>query len=278
MGRCGISKEKLINVNLYGDGSRNARRRAEYIYCDHADECSAYADGKCFRVTTLFGLRCEFGRVSCVDGGTKQSKMFHRIGNEAKSNEQYHKLSYPYHTYITRIGDGVLLTPPRVRIELEGAKLVCSDPGFGSNRLFVPLEAMTPENIKRICECHPRALMGGEITDYQQKTIPMFLYQLSKLCPEQFKAFTTTYPDFNIKPPTWIGRYAKLSTCNRKMMYKDDHGNPFYFDGDDIVCDSYRSSFLAFGGEPTKIRIAVTDSMEVKITDNSQVTDNTVFV
>ena len=62
--------EKLINVGLYGDGSRKARLRAEYIYCDHAEECSAYKEGRCFRVTTLFGLRCEFGRINHVDGGT----------------------------------------------------------------------------------------------------------------------------------------------------------------------------------------------------------------
>ena len=55
-------QEKLINVDLYGDGSRDSRLRAEYIYCDHADVCSVYKEGKCFRKTTLFGVRCEFGR------------------------------------------------------------------------------------------------------------------------------------------------------------------------------------------------------------------------
>lgn len=60
-------QEKLINVDLYGDGSRDSRLRAEYIYCDHADVCSVYKEGKCFRKTTLFGVRCEFGRIACVD-------------------------------------------------------------------------------------------------------------------------------------------------------------------------------------------------------------------
>ena len=59
-------QEKLINVDLYGDGSRNSRLRAEYIYCDHADVCSVYKEGKCFRKTTLFGVRCEFGRIACA--------------------------------------------------------------------------------------------------------------------------------------------------------------------------------------------------------------------
>lgn len=66
-------QEKLINVDLYGDGSSNSRLRAEYIYCDHADACSVYKEGKCFRKTTLFGVRCEFGRIAYVDGGTKKT-------------------------------------------------------------------------------------------------------------------------------------------------------------------------------------------------------------
>ena len=270
--------EKLINVGLYGDGSRKARLRAEYIYCDHAEECSAYKEGRCFRVTTLFGLRCEFGRINHVDGCTKQSKMYHRLYREAKADEHYHKLSYPSNTYITRIGNGVFLTPPYINIELQGERLMCHDPGFGGNRLFVPQEVLTPENIKRICDYRPHALMGGEITDYQAKTVPMFLHQLSQLCPELFEAFTTMYPDYNITPPNWTGRYAKLSTCNRKAEYKDLQGNLFHFDGDDIVCDCYCSSFLPFNGSLTKLRMAVTDSMTVKITDNNQVTNETIFV
>ena len=120
--------------------------------------------------------------------------------------------------------------------------------------------------------------MGGEITDYQAKIVPMLLHQLSQLCPDLFEAFTTAYPDYNIKPPNWIGRYAKLSTCNREVEYTDLQGNLFHFDGDDIVCDCYRSSFLPFDGSPAKLRIAVTDSMTVKIADNNQVTNETIFV
>ena len=79
-------QEKLINVDLYGDGSRDSRLRAEYIYCDHADVCSVYKEGKCFRKTTLFGVRCEFGRIACVDGGTKKTKMYGRVYSDTISS------------------------------------------------------------------------------------------------------------------------------------------------------------------------------------------------
>lgn len=100
--------DEAINVLLYGDGSRQARLRAEYIYCDHAKECSAYKEGQCFQVTTLFGIRCKHGHINRIDGGTKRSKMYAKLYNETKAKEQYGKLSYPYNTYIINKEDKVL--------------------------------------------------------------------------------------------------------------------------------------------------------------------------
>ncbi len=268
--------DEAISVQLYGDGSRQARLRAEYIYCDHAKECSAYKEGLCFQVTTLFGIRCEYGRISRIDGGTKRSKMYAKLYSETKAKEQYGKLSYPYNAYIIRIGNDTLLAIPHVRIEDRNGKLYCSDPGFGCNRLYVSADKLTPENIYRICTYHPHAIMGGEITDYQKKIVPMFLCQLAQLFPEQYQTFTEAYPDYEIKPPDWVGRTAKLATCNRELEYKERCG-VFRFDGDELVCDHYHSAFLPFGAKEAEIRIKVTDDMEVKITDNKQVTNQTVF-
>lgn len=274
-------QEKLINVDLYGDGSRDSRLRAEYIYCDHADVCSVYKEGKCFRKTTLFGVRCEFGRIACVDGGTKKTKMYGRVYSEAKDSERYHKLSYPNNTYIAKIGDGAFLAPPHVRIERgPESGLFCHNPGFGCNRLFVPIDELTPDNINRICTYHPRAMLGGEIESYQTETIPIFLHQLSKLFPEQYNAFIAAFPDYELKAPDYRGKYAKLSTCNRELTYRDAHGNSFRFDGDELVCDKYRiGGFMPFSSSGyAQMRIPVTDDMQVKITDSNQVTDQTVLM
>lgn len=171
---------ELINVGLYGSGSRNSRLRAEYIYCDQAQECSAYREGKCFCVTTLFGMKCGIGSVNIVDGGTKQSKRFQEVRREAKENECYAKLQYPGRTYITKIADKAFLTHMPIRLEeMPTGKLRWSDPGFGANRIMVSEEILTPENIMIICSAKPHVLMGGLIECYQKETVPMFLHQLS---------------------------------------------------------------------------------------------------
>lgn len=270
---------EVICVHLYGDGSRSARLRAEYIHCDRSGECSAYKNGECFCVTTFFGVRCGIGRVTCVDGCTKQSKTFHRVWREAKAHPNYGKLKYPYHTTVTRIDNDVFLTLPHIWLEeREDGQISCRDPHLSTNRLLVSSDRLTPENIKRICEFRPRAIMGGVITDYQFKTVPMFLHQLRGLFPDKFAEFEKAYPDFEIKAPNWKGRRAKLATCNRDMEYKDGSRGVFRFDGDEIVCDCYDSAFAPFGAKKAKIRLQLSDEIVVEITDNKQVIETTVFV
>lgn len=272
-------ESNVICVHLYGDGSRQVRLRAEYVRCDRAHECSAYKNGECFCVTTLFGVRCGIGHVSCVDGGTKQSKAYYRVSAEAKAHESYAKLKYPHYTMVTKIGNDVFLSLSYIWLEKKDDRnIMCENPHLLTNKLLVSQDMLTPENIKRICEFKPCAIMGGVIKKYQDETVPMFLHQLRKLLPEKYEAFCKSYPDFDIRCPNWVGRRAKLATCNRNMEYKDTNKNVFRFDGDYLVCDCYKSAFAPFDAKKAELRIRISDEMVTTITDNEQVTPETVFV
>lgn len=115
-----INNENLISIGLYGDGSREAPLRAEYIYCSRANECSLYKNGCCFCVTVPFGKRCPrcpIGKVITENGGTKRAKKYHELRNRVRSHEKHRVLQHPNYTYITRIGDDALLSIPYVKIE-----------------------------------------------------------------------------------------------------------------------------------------------------------------
>lgn len=276
-----MKEENLINVGLYGDGSRNSRLRAEYIYCEHANECSAYKLGKCFCVTTLLGRTCKLGTVEEVDGGTKRSKAYGRVWSAAKNSGCYAKLSYPTYEYITTIGEQVFLTIPHISIKEENGKILVENPGFLSRGFLTEKERMNPELLHQICSFVPRAMMGGEIKDYQETVVPMVLHQLSARIPKEYKAFIEKYPRYKDIQPNWIGRWAKLITCNRDETYKDCHGNVFHFENDFLVCKDYRCSlapFSASSASTTEMRIKVTDDMQAKIERNSQVLPDTVFI
>lgn len=268
---------KKINVGLYGDGSRSSRLRAEYIYCDRADECSLYKSGKCFNVTTPFGRRCPIGERRCVDGGTKRSNKFYDVSCEAKTDSCYAKLKYPHHEFVGRIGDDAYLCPPYVEIKECDGWLSASDPGFGCNWVVVKRDVLTPENLNRVCSYRPRNLMCDTITEYQKETVPNFLHQLSLLFPDEYAALISEHPEYAEKKPNFIGRIAKLATCNPACEYMDGK-NVFRMEGDWLVCDCYKSAFTPFWGEGAILKIQLTDEMRVKVTDNAQVLPETVLL
>lgn len=105
----------------------------------------------------------------------------------------------------------------------------------------------------------------------------MFLKQLSKVFPEKYSDFVSAYPNFEIKQANYVGMRAKLSTCSRSEDYKDYNGNVFHFEGNFLVCENWKSVFNPFSLEESYIKIKVNDSVIVTITDNNQVTDDTVF-
>ena len=271
---------EAICVNLYGDGSRDCRLRAEYVFCDYANECSAYREGTCFCVTSPFSRRCGVGTVHSRDGGTKRSKAFLNVRAQAKQHPKYAALKHPSGQYVAKIADKVFFNLPYVSLKVENDCIIPGDhfAVLCNDTLLASVHLLTPENIKRICSEQPRAIMGGVITDYQRKTVPMFLFQLQKLFPDEYSAFCAMYPDYEVKPPDWRGKYAKLITCNRAVEYKDTANNVFRFDGDYLVCDSYKSAFAPFKGSNTEVRIKATESMIVEIKDNAQVLPDTVFV
>jgi hypothetical protein len=120
--------------------------------------------------------------------------------------------------------------------------------------------------------------MGGEIRDYPKKIVPHFLRQFKALFPERFQRFVEEYPDCEVPVCSWLGRRAKLATCNRNAIFKDMNGNPFRFDGDWLVCDRYSSAFAPFGATGGEIRVKINDKMVVEITNDDQVTEDTVFI
>lgn len=52
----------------------------------------------------------------------------------------------------------------------------------------------------------------------------------------------------------------------------------FHIEGDELVCDDWKSAFLPFGSKTSNLRVKLTDNLKVEITDNNQVLPTTKFV
>ena len=272
------SVQQAINVDLYGDGSREARRRAEYLYCEHAEECSAYKKGQCFGKTSFLSPRCKFANIQKVDGGTRRSKAYYTVSSKAKADPSYAKLTYPNNSYMAKIDDGMLLFFPFISIKNDGEKIICNHPGFGRNCVFIENDKITVENIAKICNFRPKPMFGnGEIEGYRSRVIPMFLRELKQVMPEFYAELIEKNKELAELIPDYKGKMAKLSTINRNCII-NRNGCKFEFDGDYIACKNYKSAFLPFGADAVEMRIRINDDLRVEITDNEQVTDETEFL
>lgn len=215
--------------------------------------------------------------MSIIDGGTKQSKKYSVVYKEAKEHPCYGKLKYPHNDYFAVTDDSVWQKIPFVMIDDNGdGTISVKDPGFGMNHSVLPLSYITPENIQKICDYKPYALMGGLIRDYQVKTVPSILLQIKALFPEVYAKLIELRPDYANKIPDYKGRMAKLSTLNldNGITLK---GKKFVREGDYVVCEDWTSAFNPFDAKSVIVKVPI-DGLVVKIENNDAVTEETEFV
>jgi hypothetical protein len=83
------------------------------------------------------------------------------------------------------IGDYIYLHYAHINMN-EGVPFLAKSYLFSSGMPFLLKKDFTLENIIKMIKFRPQALFGGEITEYQQKTVPLFLQHLQLKYPELF--------------------------------------------------------------------------------------------
>lgn len=110
------------------------------------------------------------------------------------------------------------------------------------------------------------------IDGYCKEQLPFFLRQMKNKYDEVAKAI----PEVADIIPNYVGKWAKVNSINRDIPISDGKST-YMFDGDELVGD-FSSAFLPFNASTAHVRIPITPDMRVKITDNKQVKEDTVFV
>src|SRR5574344_1673195 len=173
-----------INVDLYGGksifGGKESPLEADEIYCDRADRCSFYADGKCLRCRGFLAPKCKFGSNSVIKGYTSRAAKYYDFKRKYEKDEFYNKLHYPSELAAV-IGDCLYLnlkyTLVRKRTDKDEAwekdvnGYLISEVGFCGGSAFIPIADVTNELLYAIFSYKPCAIMGGIIKDYQSKVV-----------------------------------------------------------------------------------------------------------
>lgn len=270
-----------IGVNLYGGkgifGGRETPLRAEVVHCDEYENCSLYKQGKCLEVTAPFSTGCKNGKTEVHNGYTSRARKYHSFRTQWEKDETYGKLHYPNNVRIAIAGKYIYLNLGYAYIKKDDAgNYDIKDRGFGSAESWIEKQEFDTNLLRRVCNFVPRSMMGDKIRDYWEKVIPEMLFQMRDLVPTLYNQFILENPEWD-KLPDFVGKYAKISTLDKNIPLKDSKGNVFAFEGEYLVCKNCNLSFAPFGAKTAEVRIKITDDMITKITNNNQVTENTVF-
>ena len=290
-----------ICVNIYGGksifGGKETPERAEVISCERCTECSLYKAGKCLLVTApLTCYRCPYGKMQEVKGYTSRAAKYSEWHRKWRNDETYGKLGSIGKTYFARIGEYYFLNlsyfsirPKNEKDDWETQYLDYRPKEgitdkkwavvrFGKTCNIFKKEELTVSLLNLLLSYKPYAMFGGEIKDYQQKTVPFILQAIKKTAPELFADLIKEYPEYENRIPDYKNRYAYIHTLKGGTVLKDCHGSKWTLSEDrkTLTCDSY-SALLPFSGRNATVSMPVTDKMAVKIEDNDWVTEDTVF-
>ena len=177
---------KVIEFKLWANPAHmkgNDRERFEATYCTYEGECQMYKQGKCVSVPSLFcNIHCPHAKTIRGSGLTKRAQGFGKLSSQWR--EKYSTNVKTEYGFMSQCGDYIYL--PINHLTILGAYKVFEEL---KNDYFLPKELFTVDNIRKIIEREPRALMGDIISSYQEKEVPKFIRQLREFSPTLYKKY-----------------------------------------------------------------------------------------
>lgn len=255
---------------------KNDRCSGFAIHCSNKDNCSLFKAGKCLK-RNILPDRCPYGRLTEERGPTQRARGYY-------SSLQKLKEKYPYKPIanapvkIAFIGDYVYL-PYSFMDMCPGVGFIEKRTLFAGGAPFIRREEFNVGTVRELISFHPHALMGGEIKEYQEKSVPEFLTHLKELCPEIFNQLVLS--DYLKAKITNIGRKAYVKTLNPGVIKVNRE--LWNWDGEKLTLEKDLLVGIGFDYVGKKFESSLlicvpSDSLAATIHDESQVNENTKFL
>lgn len=193
---------KEIGAHLYEPYKGNDGAKLIVYQCALETECPLLKQSRCANIGYFRGT-CPYGSTYSRTTKTKRSKSYRSDFQQLK---EYAK-SLPAIKSVEKqdfevIGEYIYL-PYSFMNHSDGQRLNIPFKNYGgvfsNGDDFMKLSDFTVQTIISILKLRPQALMGGEIKDYQEKSIPKFILALYKKMPELFIEVALQYPDIQIR-------------------------------------------------------------------------------
>ena len=276
---------KPIHFNLFDPsnaifkGMKSHKAEIQVITCCNSENCDLYKRGQCTYRRTLSWQKCPYGKYIREEGFTNKASKFRDWIN--KKRQQYEGVPSlkEHNDFMAVVGEYILL-PYAFMDMCESVPFLAHGGGFRSGNAFLKIEDFTVENILKLVNFDPHALFGGSISDYQKKSVPLFIKHLSEIMPDLYEKVWNLSDKVKeiAKSMTNVGRKAKLRSINPNIgVLRDIHNGEWVWDGEWLISKNTTPSFMLVR-KVDEVRIHPVGNPEITITDDGQVNSDTEFL
>lgn len=277
-----MNNAELINVTVYEPhnalfGNKNDKAEASYFYCEKSTCCDYLESNTCMNVGAM-GRPCPYGTRRVAHGFTRRARKYRSwiSGHKDKNKDMLYKLNGAPKR-IAEVGDEFVLPYPFMTMN-EKVPFKVKGGGFSDGQPFILKSELTSEMIKEICSYRPQAMMGGEIKDYQDKSVPKFLKDLSDYYPEIYSSAINLTPELasRVDGYSYIGREAIVSTLKPGCVVKEKRCS-WVWDGEYLISDNYDMLFAITKYDEIFVKVKPKAGQSIKVTSNDQICETTEF-
>lgn len=267
---------EVIHVHVYDPtnalfGKKSDRSEIHTYTCEKAAVCDAHKQGRCVMVGNPFGVRC-FGRRTKREGPTQRARSFRDFISSGIRHDKYRALvTQP--NKIFKVGDGYIMPYPHINLD-ERSPFESKSSFMASGMPYI--ENPTAEDLSVIYTQRPQAMMGGEIKDYQTKTVPQIVKHMHDEYPELYRMLISKHPDAadHVKNFDFTGKKAVLKTLlpGKIVISK----KTWQWDGEHLT--GAGSNMIFAPANATEVRVKPAEDAVVVISNSDMVSDDTKII
>lgn len=276
-----MSGYELINITNYNPNhcifksGNNEREEITYWWCNNKDKCEAYKNNKCIMFNQLFGYtQCPYGKKEKIIGFTKKARKCGELERQAKVEYADKFYVLDEQTGFSKIGDYINL-PIRYVYDVKNTFKEDIIDFWGNKGTLIDRKYFNANILKELCEFKPYPLFGyNEISDYQNKVIPEFLYKLRLYDKDLYKELVEIYPEAKTKIEKFspVGKKALLYSLSNGIVKMGTH--KCFWNGEIV-------EFLdnpVFFGEKGKYFMKPEKDVKATIFEEKTVNENTILI
>jgi hypothetical protein len=270
-----LSESKVVHFNLYRPensvfkAAKNDKAQIQIVTCSMFDNCQLLDRGECAAQRVLGG-GCPYGRRSVETGYTRRAMKYREWCSQQK--QKYDGVPFLDRPKVLSVVGEYVFLPYLYMDHLKSVEWVHGG--------FVKRADFTEDLVIALANLRPRQILGyREITSYQKEEVPKFLLHLSEQMPDLYAAVVEADEHCRSVAAglSHVGRTAILQTTTPgAAKFKDIHGGLWEWDGRQLRSNNSRMSFGLC--KFSSVSLTPEPYQEVKITDESQVNDSTVFL